>query len=100
AEHNQAQIVSGSATAAAAGHTVTVTIGGQTYTTLLDSAVNWSVAVPDTVITGLSNGNVTVTASDTNEPCNTRRCTHNVTLDTRLHSHTFNAISDDNVLNA
>ncbi|KJP75555.1 type 1 secretion target domain-containng protein, partial [Enterobacter hormaechei subsp. steigerwaltii] len=46
AEHNQAQIISGSATGAAAGDKVTVTIGGQTYTTVLDAAGNWSVGVP------------------------------------------------------
>ncbi|EPM8969332.1 Ig-like domain-containing protein, partial [Enterobacter hormaechei] len=50
AEHNQAQIVSGSATGAAAGDTVTVTIGGQSYTTVLDAAGNWSVGVPANVI--------------------------------------------------
>ncbi|MGU6065419.1 Ig-like domain-containing protein, partial [Enterobacter hormaechei] len=56
AEHNQAQIVSGSATGAAAGDKVTVTIGGQTYTTVLDAAGNWSVGVPANVISGLSDG--------------------------------------------
>ncbi|HAS0717090.1 TPA: Ig-like domain-containing protein, partial [Enterobacter hormaechei subsp. steigerwaltii] len=54
AEHNQAQIISGSATGAAAGDTVTVTIGGQSYTTVLDAAGNWSVGVPANVISGLS----------------------------------------------
>ncbi|WP_048703397.1 MULTISPECIES: Ig-like domain-containing protein, partial [Enterobacter] len=40
AEHAQAHIVSGTATGAAAGDKVTVTIGGQTYTTVLDAAGN------------------------------------------------------------
>ncbi|WP_417648101.1 Ig-like domain-containing protein [Enterobacter hormaechei] len=100
AEHNQAQIVSGSATGAAAGDKVTVTIGGQTYTTVLDAAGNWSVGVPANVISGLSDGTVTVSASVTDAAGNTGSGTHNVTVDTGLPSVNFNAISDDNVLNA
>ncbi|HAV1629768.1 TPA: Ig-like domain-containing protein [Enterobacter hormaechei subsp. steigerwaltii] len=100
AEHNQAQIVSGSATGAAAGDTVTVTIGGQSYTTVLDAAGNWSVGVPANVISGISDGSVTVTASVTDAAGNTGSGTHNVTVDTGLPSVSFNAISDDNVLNA
>ena len=100
AEHNQAQIISGSATGAAAGDKVTVTIGGQSYTTVLDAAGNWSVGVPASVISGLSDGSVTVTASVTDAAGNTGSGTHNVTVDTGLPSVSFNAISDDNVLNA
>ncbi|STD20361.1 type 1 secretion target domain-containng protein [Enterobacter asburiae] len=100
AEHGQAQIISGTATGAAAGDKVTVTIGGQTYTTVLDAAGNWSVGVPANVISGLSDGTVTVTASVTDAAGNTGTGTHNVTVDTGLPSVAFNAISDDNVLNA
>ncbi|EPR7130870.1 Ig-like domain-containing protein [Enterobacter hormaechei] len=100
AEHNQAQIISGSATGAAAGDKVTVTIGGQTYTTVLDAAGNWSVGVPANVISGLSDGTATINASVTDAAGNTGSGTHNVTVDTGLPSVSFNAISDDNVLNA
>ncbi|AHW94346.1 Ig-like domain-containing protein [Enterobacter asburiae] len=100
AEHGQAQIISGTATGAAAGDKVTVTIGGQTYTTVLDAAGNWSVGVPANVISGLSDGTVTVTASVTDAAGNTGTGTHNVTVDTGLPSVAFNAISGDNVLNA
>ncbi|MUI31643.1 Ig-like domain-containing protein, partial [Enterobacter cloacae] len=100
AEHGQAQIISGIATDAAAGDKVTVTIGGQSYTTVLDAAGNWSVGVPASVISGLSDGSVTVTASVTDAAGNTGTGTHSVTVDTGLPSVNFNAISDDNVLNA
>ncbi|WP_446488242.1 Ig-like domain-containing protein [Enterobacter vonholyi] len=100
AEHGQAQIISGTATGAAAGDKVTVTIGGQTYTTVLDAAGNWSVGVPANVISGLSDGTVTVTASVTDSAGNTGTGSHNVTVDTGLPSVSFNAISGDNVLNA
>ncbi|MXH04813.1 Ig-like domain-containing protein, partial [Escherichia coli] len=100
AEHGQAHIISGTATGAAAGDKVTVTIGGQTYTTVLDAAGNWSVGVPASVISGLSDGTVTVTASVTDAAGNTGTGSHDVTVDTGLPSVNFNAISDDNVLNA
>jgi len=100
AEHGQAHIISGTATGAAAGDKVTVTLGGQTYTTVLDAAGNWSVGVPASVISALQDGTVTVTASVTDAAGNTGTGTHNVTVDTGLPSVAFNAISDDNVLNA
>ncbi|EOW0020465.1 Ig-like domain-containing protein [Enterobacter cloacae] len=100
AEHGQAQIISGIATGAAAGDKVTVRIGGQSYTTVLDAAGNWSVGVPASVISGLSDGSVTVTASVTDAAGNTGTGTHSVTVDTGLPSVNFNTISDDNVLNA
>ncbi|MCK7186154.1 Ig-like domain-containing protein [Enterobacter kobei] len=100
AEHSQAQIISGSATGAAAGDKVTVTLGGQTYTTVLDAAGNWSVGVPASVISGLSDGTVTVTASVTDAAGNTGTGSHNVAVDTGLPSVGFNTLSGDNVLNA
>ncbi|MGO3447188.1 MAG: Ig-like domain-containing protein, partial [Kluyvera intermedia] len=100
AEHAQAQIVSGSATGAAAGDKVTVTIGGQSYTTVLDAAGNWSVGVPANVISALQDGTVTVSVSVTDAAGNTGSGTHNVTVDTGLPSVGFDAISTDNVLNA
>jgi len=100
AEHAQAQIVSGSATGAAAGDKVTVILGSQTYTTVLDAAGNWSVGVPANVISGLSDGTVTVSVSVTDAAGNTGSGTHNVTVDTGLPSVGFDTLSGDNVLNA
>ncbi|WP_421514289.1 Ig-like domain-containing protein [Enterobacter ludwigii] len=100
AEHAQAQIVSGSATGAAAGDKVTVTVGGQTYTTVLDAAGNWSVGVPANVISALQDGTVTVSVSVTDAAGNTGSGTHNVTVDTGLPSVGFSTLSGDNVLNA
>ncbi|MHA1072546.1 Ig-like domain-containing protein [Enterobacter ludwigii] len=100
AEHAQAQIVSGSATGATAGDKVTVTLGSQTYTTVLDAAGNWSVGVPANVISGLSDGTVTVSVSVTDAAGNTGSGTHNVTVDTGLPSVGFSTLSGDNVLNA
>ncbi|EIF5988133.1 Ig-like domain-containing protein [Escherichia coli] len=99
-EHAQAQIISGSATGAATGSTVTVTIGTNTFTTVLDASGNWSVGVPASVVSALANGTVTINASVTDAAGNSGSATHLVTVNTGLPSITFNAISGDNVLNA
>ncbi|MBS9295815.1 Ig-like domain-containing protein [Escherichia coli] len=99
-EHAQAQIISGSATGAATGSTVTVTIGTNTFTTVLDASGNWSVGVPASVVSALANGTVTINASVTDAGGNSGSATHLVTVNTGLPSITFNAISGDNVLNA
>ncbi|HCO5737472.1 TPA: Ig-like domain-containing protein [Escherichia coli] len=99
-EHAQAQIISGSATGAATGSTVTVTIGSSTFTTVLDASGNWSVGVPASVVSALANGTVTINASVTDAAGNSGSTTHQVTVNTGLPTITFNAISGDNVLNA
>ena len=99
-EHAQAQIISGSATGAATGSSVTVTIGSSTFTTVLDASGNWSVGVPASVVSALANGTVTINASVTDAAGNSGSATHQVTVNTGLPSITFNAISGDNVLNA
>ncbi|GDI43814.1 hypothetical protein BvCmsKKNP023_02574 [Escherichia coli] len=99
-EHALAQIISGSATGAATGSTVTVTIGSSTFTTVLDASGNWSVGVPASVVSALANGTVTINASVTDAAGNSGSTTHQVTVNTGLPTITFNAISGDNVLNA
>ena len=99
-EHAQAQIISGSATGAVTGSTVTVTIGTNTFTTVLDASGNWSVGVPASVVSALANGTVTINASVTDAGGNSGSTTHQVTVNTGLPTITFNAISGDNVLNA
>ncbi|HBA8708739.1 TPA: Ig-like domain-containing protein, partial [Escherichia coli] len=99
-EHAQAQIISGSATGATTGSTVTVTIGTNTFTTVLDASSNWSVGVPASVVSALANGTVTINASVTDAAGNSGSATHQVMVNTGLPSITFNAISGDNVLNA
>ncbi len=79
-EHAQAQIISGSATGAATGSAVTVTIGTNTFTTVLDASGNWSVGVPASVVSALANGTVTINASVTDAAGNSGSATHLVTV--------------------
>ncbi|MCV5676232.1 Ig-like domain-containing protein, partial [Escherichia coli] len=78
--HAQAQIISGSATGAATGSTVTVTIGSNTFTTVLDASGNWSIGVPASVVSALANGTVTINASVTDVGGNSGSATHQVTV--------------------
>ncbi len=99
-EHAQAQVISGGSTGTVSGNTVTVVIDGNTYTTVVDASGNWSVGVPASVISGISDGTYTVSVSITDSAGNTGSQTHDVTVDTGLPGLSIDAISQDNVLNA
>ncbi|HFV0512323.1 TPA: Ig-like domain-containing protein [Escherichia coli] len=99
-EHGQAQIISGSATGATTGNTVSVTIGTTTYTTVLDANGNWSVGVPASVISGLADGTVTISATVTDSAGNSSTQTHNVQVNTAAVSLSVSTISGDNLINA
>ncbi|MCV7760176.1 Ig-like domain-containing protein [Pluralibacter gergoviae] len=100
-EHQQPQIITGSATGAAAGDKVTLTIGGQQFTTVLDGNLNWSIGVPANVISGLHDGkNIPVTVSVTDAAGNTGESTHPIEVSSATASLDFQVISGDNILNA
>lgn len=52
-EQGQAQIISGQANGAAEGDVVTVTVGGKTFTGVVQADGTWSVGVPASVIGAL-----------------------------------------------
>jgi hypothetical protein len=60
AELAAGQTISGKVVNAEAGNTVTVTIGGNSYTATVQSDLTWSVNVPESVLTALGNGDLTV----------------------------------------
>ena len=100
AEHGQTQIVSGSASGAAAGDAVTVTVNGKDYTTVVDAAGNWSVGVPAADISGLNDGTTTIAVTVTNAAGNSGSATHDVTVDTAAPSVTVGSVTADDVINA
>ena len=99
-EHGQTQIVSGSASGAAAGDAVTVTVNGKNYTTVVDAAGNWSVGVPAADISALNDGVNTISVTITNAAGNSGSATHDVTVDTAAPSVTLNSVTADDVINA
>ncbi|MDL4620142.1 Ig-like domain-containing protein [Citrobacter amalonaticus] len=100
AEHGQTQIISGSASGAAAGDAVTVTVNGKDYTTVVDAAGNWSVGVPPADISGLNDGTTTIAVTVTNAAGNSGSATHDVTVDTAAPSVTVGSVTADDVINA
>ncbi|VCX01423.1 hypothetical protein BANRA_03385 [Escherichia coli] len=99
-EHTQAQIISGTAAGAVAGDRLAVTIAGQQYVTSTDASGNWSVGVPASVISGLADGTVTISATITDSAGNSSTQTHNVQVNTAAVSLSVSTISGDNIINA
>ncbi len=99
-EHTQAQIISGTATGAVAGDRLVVTIAGQQYVSSTDASGNWSVGVPASVISGLADGTVTISATITDSAGNSSTQTHNVQVNTAAVSLSVSTISGDNIINA
>ncbi|HHV9465758.1 TPA: BapA-related adhesin SiiEA [Escherichia coli] len=100
AEHGQALVISGSSTGGEAGDVITVTLNSKTYTTTLDASGNWSVGVPASVISGLADGTVTISATITDSAGNSSTQTHNVQVNTAAVSLSVSTISGDNIINA
>ncbi|KAB3573851.1 Ig-like domain-containing protein, partial [Phocaeicola vulgatus] len=84
AESGVAQTISGQVTGAAAGDTVTVTLGGKTYTATVQGNLSWSVSVPAADIQAIGNGSLTVNASVTNVVGNTGNGSRDITIDANL----------------
>ncbi|STK47484.1 adhesin for cattle intestine colonization [Escherichia coli] len=102
-EHTQAQIISGTATGAVAGDRLVVTIAGQQYVTSTDASGNWSVGVPASVISGLADGTVTIsatiTASVNDRAGNPGQTTHALTVDTVAPTVTIATVAGDDIIN-
>jgi len=60
------QTLSGSTSNIEAGQTVTVTLGGQTYSTSVGADGSWSLTVPAAALTALAAGETTITVSVSN----------------------------------
>ncbi|WP_409415329.1 Ig-like domain-containing protein, partial [Escherichia sp. AM3] len=71
AEVAAGQTITGKVANADIGNTVTVNIGGNTYTATVQSDLTWSVNVPESVLTALGTGDLTVSATVTNDHGNT-----------------------------
>ncbi|MCU3616863.1 Ig-like domain-containing protein, partial [Enterobacter hormaechei subsp. oharae] len=60
------QTLSGRVTGAAAGDTVSVTVGGKSYTATVGSDLKWSVTIPSADLQAFGDGDLTFSASVTN----------------------------------
>ncbi|MDU2703346.1 MAG: Ig-like domain-containing protein, partial [Clostridium sp.] len=94
------QTITGKVANADIGNTVTVNIGGNTYTATVQSDLSWSVNVPDSVLTALGNGDLTVSATVTNDHGNTGTGERDITIDASLPGLRVDTVAGDDVINS
>nr|WP_308064555.1 Ig-like domain-containing protein [Escherichia marmotae] len=99
AEAGADQTISGQVTGAAAGDTVTVTLGGETYTATVQANLSWSMNVPAAALQALGNGELTISASVTNSVGNTGNGTREITIDANLPGLRVDTVAGDDVVN-
>ncbi|HBK0985382.1 TPA: Ig-like domain-containing protein [Escherichia coli] len=99
AEAGAGQSISGQVTGAAAGDTVTVTLGGATYTATVQANLSWSINVPAAALQALGNGELTISASVTNSVGNTGNGTREITIDANLPGLRVDTVAGDDVVN-
>uniref|UniRef100_UPI0013620B5F beta strand repeat-containing protein n=1 Tax=Escherichia coli TaxID=562 RepID=UPI0013620B5F len=100
AEAGAGQSISGQVTGAAAGDTVTVTLGGATYTATVQANLSWSINVPASALQALGNGELTISASVTNSVGNTGNGTREITIDANLPGLRVDTVAGDDVINS
>ncbi len=80
--------------------TVTVTLGGKTYTATVQGNLSWSVDVPAADIQAIGNGDLTVNASVTNGVGNTGSGSRDITIDANLPGLRVDTVAGDDVVNS
>ena len=100
AELAAGQTLSGRVSGAAAGDTVTVTLGGKTYTTTVNGDLSWSLALDAKTLEALGNGDLTVSASVTNAHGNTGSGSRDFTIDASLPGLRIDTVAGDDIINS
>lgn len=99
AEVAAGQTLTGKVSNAASGDTVTIIIGGQTYTATVQDDLTWSLPLTQSQLTALGNGDLTVSASVTNAHGNTGSSSLDVTIDAQLPGLRIDTVAGDDVIN-
>ncbi|MCP2233761.1 Ig-like domain-containing protein [Erwinia aphidicola] len=94
------QTLSGRVSNAAAGDTVTVTLGGHTYEAKVQADLSWSVSVPAADLQALGDGDLTVSASVTNQHGNTGSGDRQIVIDAGLPGLRINTVAGDDIVNS
>jgi ribosomal 50S subunit-recycling heat shock protein len=100
AEASQPQTISGSTGITTPGQTVTVTLGGKTYTGTVDGSGHWSVTVPAADLQALPDGTPALSVVVTDAAGNSNTLNTTVTVDETAPTLTVNVVAGDDVLNA
>ncbi|MBP2167601.1 hypothetical protein J2125_000793 [Erwinia toletana] len=102
-EKGSSQTISGTTTNVEAGRTVTITLGGVTYTTTVAADGSWSVAVPPAALQALANGSTTIAVSVTDAAGTAASDTQAITVTgpvVEVPTITIGAFAGDNILDA
>ncbi|WP_193787972.1 Ig-like domain-containing protein, partial [Winslowiella iniecta] len=101
AEKQIDQTLSGTTTNVEAGRTVTITLGGVTYTALVQDDGSWSVVVPSQALAALATGTITISASVSNAAGDTASDSSSLIVQPDTSgSIALEPISEDGYLNA
>ena len=93
------QTLTGSTGVAGTGQTLSLVLGGITYTGTVDANGNWSVALPNAVLQALPQGSNAYNVTVTDASGNTTSLGSTFTVDTVAPTLSVDAISEDNRLN-
>ncbi|EOI5730279.1 Ig-like domain-containing protein [Cronobacter malonaticus] len=88
--------LSGTATNVTAGQTVTITLGDDTFTGVVDSAGRWEVNLPADALAGLANGTYTVTAVVSDAAGNSVSLDRGFSVNTDISALTVSPVTGDN----
>ncbi|MDE8742315.1 Ig-like domain-containing protein [Pectobacterium polaris] len=94
------QTLSGTTGIASPGQTVTATLGGVTYTGIVDSAGNWTISLPANGLQNLPNGSAALQISVSDAAGNSSTLTSNVTVARTPPTLTAGNVATDNILNS
>ncbi|MFJ5508924.1 Ig-like domain-containing protein [Pectobacterium jejuense] len=100
AEAGVPQTLSGTTGIASPGQTVTATLGGVTYTGIVDTAGNWTISLPANSLQNLPNGTTALQVSVSDAAGNSSTLTSNVTVARTPPTLTTGNIATDNILNS
>ncbi|PAA94890.1 Ig-like domain-containing protein, partial [Serratia fonticola] len=100
AEAGQSQTLTGTTGITTPGQSVTVTLGGKTYTGAVDANGNWSVTLPSADLQALPDGTPALTVTVTDAAGNSNTLNTTVTVDETAPTLTVSLVAGDDVLNA
>ncbi|MCH4996914.1 Ig-like domain-containing protein [Pectobacterium carotovorum] len=100
AEAGVTQTLSGTTGIASPGQTVTATLGGVTYTGIVDTAGNWTISLPANGLQNLPNGTTALQVSVSDAAGNSSTLTSNVTVARTPPTLTTGNVATDNILNS
>ncbi|WP_422047413.1 hypothetical protein, partial [Rosenbergiella collisarenosi] len=84
----------------AAGDSITVTLGGNTYTTTVEKDLTWHTAIPAADMAALGDGKIAIDVSVTNAHGNTGENSLGIDINAQRPGLRIDTVSGDDVINA